>query len=162
METSLPAFYWNAFDCPQAVENGLNSMPMSFNFNKFSQQNIQGEKSWKLKMERECKKGSWLMCLSLTEIPLSGSIASLFLLSCFQASKTFSEGIFLVVLEEFPLKFSTWNLSQHLNVASISGFCWRYKTIKIRKQFSRMQDGKTRGNVAENLQITFSRIEFYN
>lgn len=85
------------------------------------------------------KKGSRLMCLSLTEIPLSGCIAS-FILSCSQASKHFPKEFpfFFFPFEEFSFEISTCNLPYHLNVASISGFCWQRRAIKISKEFPRM------------------------
>lgn len=76
------------------------------------------------------------MCLSLTEIPLSG-IASFILLSCFANIFQRNFSIFLLSFSRnFPLKISPCNLSHHLNVASISGFCWLLRTIKIRKRVS--------------------------
>jgi hypothetical protein len=101
------------------------------------------------------------MCLSLTEIPLSGCITSFILLSCSQASKYFPKEFpfFFFPFEVFSFEISTCYLRHHLNVASISGFCWRLKAIKISKEFPRMRMNMTRGEAEESNRLKTTRLK---
>lgn len=138
METSLPAFFieTNSLSCPQAVEKWTR-----WDF-KLNSENSR----WKilknmLETTREGEKGF----MTDVSFPNGNSIVwhyrfvyfSSFMFSM-QAKHFLEEfSTFFLPLWRISLwNVSTWNLSEHLNVASISGFCWRLKAIKIRKRVS--------------------------